>query len=41
MKNILLFRGMPNILKNTFKEYFVASAFYVHETKHRGAQRKF
>ena len=33
MKSILLFRGMPSILKNTFKEYFVASAFYVHKNK--------
>ena len=33
MKSILLFRGMSSILKNTFKEYFVASAFYVHKNK--------
>ena len=33
MKSILLFRGMSSILKNTFKEYFVASAFYVLKNK--------
>lgn len=41
MQNILLFRGMLPILKNSFKEYFLFLYLKCIEAKHGYAQRKF
>ena len=40
MQNFLLFRRMPPLLKNTNKEYFVASVFYIHKNKTRRCIKK-